>query len=321
MAQKEVRSQLTLIELAKRAGNDDLNTIAEVLHEINEFYDDALWLPSNQLLSTIIVRRNSLPTGEHRKFNAGVSASASSTTQVVEPIAMLEDYSEPDKALADMSPDKDQFLMDEDEGHIEGLTQTMMNTLIYGNRGSAPEEIDGLALRLNDISQDNVVDCSGSGSDLTSVFLVQWGKRQVHMIYPKNSPTMGIERIFLGEDTNTDSNSKKWQIYRTHLKVYYGLAVHDERCIRRLANIETAGASNLFDDDLMIEQINKLPYRGAGAVIYCNATVKSQIDKIAKDKSNVYYQPTEIFGRPTTMFRGIPIRQVDAILDTESAVT
>jgi len=321
MAEKDVRSQLTLIELAKRADNNDLMTIAEVLTEVNQFYDDALWQPSNQLLSHIITRRNSLPSGEHRKFNAGVSPAASSTTQVVEPIAMLESYSEPDKALADMSPDKDQFLMNEDTAHIEGMSQTMMDTLMYGNRGTAPEEIDGLAQRLSTIAQNNVVSCGGSGSDLTSVFLVQWGINKVHMIYPRNSPTMGVERIFLGEDTATDSNSKKYQIYRTHLKVYYGLAVHDERCIRRLCNIETAGSSNLFDDDLLIEQLNLMPYGRSGLVIYCNATVKSQMDKIAKDKSNVYYKPDEIFGRPVTTFQGVPVRQVDAILNTESAIT
>jgi hypothetical protein len=91
----------------------------------------------------------------------------------------------------------------------------------------------------------------------------------------------------------------------------------------RIANIETAAGakSNIFDDDILIRALRRCPANAAGLVIYANRTVLTQMDIRSKDKSNVNYSIADIFGVPTTTFRGFPVRQVDAILDTESALT
>lgn len=321
MATLTVASQLTLIELAKRTDpSGDLAVIAEVLTRDNEILQDAPWLEANDVFSHKTTQRFSLPTGTWRKLNAGVAAHATGTREIIETMGMLEDYSEVDKALADAAPNPKQFRNNEDSGIVEGLSQTLASTIIYGNAATDTEKFTGLAPRMDALAHTNVFTCSGTGSDLSSIFIVQWGENRVHLIYPRGSKSMGVERRDLGESTKVNSDGTMYQVYRSHFKVSCGLVVRDERCIARIANIESAGSSNLLDDDKIVQALNKMPMRGSGAVLYANATILSQLDVLAKDKSNVNYGPADAFGRPVMYFRGIPVRKVDAILDTETAL-
>ena len=52
-----------------------------------------------------------------------------------------------------------------------------------------------------------------------------------------------------------------------------------------------------------------------------NKTAKAQYDILVKDKANVNYPMTDPFGRPVPNFQGTPIRIVEAITDTEDALT
>lgn len=318
-----VRSQLTLVELAKRTVDGNLIAISEVMAETNEILQDAPWIQANQTTGHLITRRHSLPSGTWRKLNKGIAAEASSTTQVTEAIGMLEAYSKVDKKLVDIAPDKVSFRAGEDMAFVEGLSQNIADTIIYGNMGSNPERFNGLATRFDELGDDNVIGGGGTGSDCTSIWIVQWGPNLCHLIYPKNSASMGVQARDLGEDTVQDDDSNEYQAYRTHFTVDCGIAIHDDRCVCRYCNIETADSAttNIFDEDVLIRLLRKLPYNGKGAVIYANRTILTQMDIRGKDKTNVNYGTENIFGIPTTTFRGIPVRRVDAILDTESALT
>jgi hypothetical protein len=74
----------------------------------------------------------------------------------------------------------------------------------------------------------------------------------------------------MGRIVLTDDNSKQFVGYQEFFRVACGLVVKDDRCVMRLANIETTGSSNILDEDNLIKLINRMPRRGAGAVIYCN---------------------------------------------------
>jgi hypothetical protein len=55
---------------------------------------------------------------------------------------------------------------------------------------------------------------------------------------------------------------------------------------------------------------------------YMNKTIMTALDIEAAYKTNVYFTVSEDpGGEMVTRFRKIPIRQVDAILDTETALT
>jgi hypothetical protein len=55
-------------------------------------------------------------------------------------------------------------------------------------------------------------------------------------------------------------------------------------------------------------------------VIYVNRTVRTYLELQAMNKVNVLLQLVEWEGSTVLKFRGVPIRTVDAILNTESRV-
>ena len=317
-----VQSQITLVELAKRTNDKNLLTIAEVLTQDHPFLADAVALESNQTTSHVGTKRTNLPTGTWRRLNKGVSVEASATTQVTEPMGMLEAYSQVDAKLVRMAPNPQQFRSQEDLAFVEGLSQSVESALIYGDLSSDPEKFDGLATRYNLTSMSNVYGNSGTGSDTTSLWIVQWGPTKVHILYPPGG-AVGIKTEDKGQLTVYDDDSKPYEAYVTHFMVDSGIFVHDDRCVQRIANIETSGSSNTLDDDLIIEALNQMPQRGGGpgTAIYVNRTLCTQFDILAKDKTNVNYTSDTAFGEMVTRFRGVPVRLCEAILDTETAIT
>lgn len=321
MADIDVGAQLTLVELAKRTHNNDLLVIAEVLSKKNEILKDAKWTEANNITSHKITRRVSEPSGTWRKLNGGVPSEASQTVQIEEQIGMLETYSKVDADLVKLAPDPKAFRMSEDTAFLNGLAKTFATALIYGNASVNPEQFNGFAVRYNSIG-DQVIDNGGTGASLTSLWIIRWDITEgAFLIYPRSSKTMGIEARDLGESTVSDGNGGEYQAYRTHFKLHVGLAIRDDRSVIRVANINpTYGASGALDVNNIVEGLNRLPDRD-GAVIYCNRSVKTQLDLLALDKSNGFYTMPDIFGRPVTYFQDTPVRLVEAILNTESQVT
>lgn len=316
---------LNLLELSRRidpSGNTAV--IAEVLNKINPMIESGPWVEANDTWAHRMTKRFSLPTPSWRALNAGVARTASKSTQVTEPIGILEDYSEADVDLINTSPDPAAQRWLEAKAHIEGMAQELASTFLYGNHGSDPEEFNGLAVRLDSTSQDNVVSAGGTGSTLTSVYVVQWGPDRVHWLYPRNNKTAGIEHKDMGEVTILDPNdsTKQFQAYRDHYKVNAGLAVHDDRCIARLCNITTASTGSDFDEDDLIELIDNMPYEGEGCEVYVPQYVMTRMRIQVKDKANYLLNFEEAMGgRKVLTFGGHPVRKVEAILKTETAIS
>ena len=316
-------SQYTLTELAKRTNNGNLLEIAEVIAITKEMFQDAVWIEANQTASHVGTKRTNLPSGTHRQANQGVASEASSTKQVAEPICRLEAHSRVDEAILDLAPDKAKARSQEDLAFVEGLGQTIETNMIYGDIDTNPEQIDGLATRYDATTDANVIGASGTGSDTTSLWIIEWGPMKVHMIYPKGSQA-GLQTEDMGKQLVTnDSGSTYFWAWFTKFVAWYGLYVHDDRCVQRIANIETAGSEHLLDDDDIIEALNLLPQAGGGGstAIYVNRTLKTQLEILAKDKSNVNYTSDNAFGVPLARFRGIPVRLCESIVNTETAIS
>lgn len=348
MATHALRDQLTLVELAKRTLSGQHLTIAEVLAETNEVLTDAVWIESNQPTSHITSKRVNLPSGTWRKVNSGVYREASTTKQIVETIGMCEAYSVVDKFLVDIAPNPREFRSQEDLAFVEGLSQTLADILFKDNSGVCdgdmtlyPERFNGFPIRWADVSDNDNVRTPATTGDTagacTSIWIIQWSPSMVHLVYPKGSK-MGIEVRDLGEQTvqtglmttgtdiSTVSSSgaiSEYQAYRTHFKIAAGLVVRDDRCVQRYCNIEDViTGAGLFDEDDLIKAINALPYQGKNAVMYANQTMKNKLDIAAKDSGNLAAAMIEdVFGKPITSFRGVPVRRVDAITMTEGVVT
>lgn len=323
----KVYSAYTLMELAKRTTNNNLVEIAEVLNTSKDLVQDATWMEANQLNSHVGTRRTRLPNGTFRQANQGVVGDASSTRQITEPIGRLEGHSKIDEAILDIAPDKQLARSQEDLAYVEGMGQTFETKVFYGNIAQYENEIDGLSTRsdYNSATAPNVQSSgvtAGTGNT-TSLWIIEWGPRMVHMIYPKGSQA-GLSTTDEGRRYVQDTNdATKWLfMWVTKFVIQFGLFINDPRYVQRVCDIATSGSSNLLNDNDIIASLNKMPKAGGGptARIYANRNLKTQFDILAKDKTNVNYFVENVFGEPMTIFRTVPIRLAEGLLNTETAI-
>lgn len=320
-------STYSLVEQAKRIDPDgDQAKIAEVLNRrTGGILSEAPHMPSNDIWTNKTTRRASLPTGSRRRLNQRIAASVSRTTEIMDVIENLEDYADIDAAIVDSMPSPAMFRSGEVDAFVEGLGQTIVSDLLYGDSDADPDSMHGLSARMDSLDGRFVIGEGGSGSDVTSIYLVNWDINSCHLIYPKNmASTLGIKHTDKGQITSETTNGLM-EIYRDHFVIKIGLVVRDPRAIARLANIESAGATNNFDEDNLIAILNNMN-TGPGTRIYCNETILTQMQIRLKDKNNVNYTPDSgdgLSGMPPIRFQGIPIRKIDReiLVNTETAIT
>ena len=317
-------ADLTLQDVAKRHGADgNMMTIAEVLEKEVPIVEDAPWIEANDVFSNLSLRRSSLPAGTWRKLYTGVAAEKSNIIQMRDVIGILETESKPDCEVIDAYKNPAQARNDEDMAFVQGLSQTMASAILYSNTATTPEQFTGLAPRLDALATTtNVLTAGGSGSDLTSIFVVDWGMNTAFMTYPRNS-IAGLNVEDLGRQRVLDSSSNSYMAYITRFKWKAGLVVKNNRSIGRIANIESAGAANIFDEDDLITLLNRMT-KGPGLRIYMNETIQTQAEIRLKDKSNVNWSVSDgLGGVPLLRFRGVPVRMIDSqiLLNTEATLT
>ena len=314
--------QLSLTEVAKRkAPNGTMAAIADVLNQDNAIVQDAIWREANDTFANKTVRRSSLPDGSWRKLNYGVAIEASKTIELVDTIGILETWSQNDIEIINAFPNPKQARNDEAMSFVEGLGQTMAETMVYGNAATTPEKFTGLAPRLDGLATaSNVLNSGGSGSDLCSIFVVDWSPTGVYMVYPKGSMA-GLEHKDKGIETVRDSSGNMYEAYVDKFVWKAGMVVKNNKSIGRVANIESTGSSNIFDEDDLITLMNRMT-KGPGRRIYVNQTVMTQMEIAAKDKTNIHYtQVTDIAPGPVLFFKGVPVRLVEQMTITESALS
>ena len=322
----------TLLDVSRRLDPDGkISSIVELMNATNPVLDDLTFVEGNLPTGHKTTVRTGLPTPTWRKLYGGVQPGKSTTTQVTDSAGMLEAYAEVDKALADLNGNSAAFRLSEDAGHIEGMSQTMATTLFYGNEGTTPEAFTGLAPRYNSLSAqngDNIIDAfSGSGGDLTSIWLCVWGPQTGHGIYPKGSQG-GLQMTDKGQVTveNVDNAGGRMEAYRTHYRWDMGLTVKDWRYFVRIANIDvselTTPANTVNLIRWMIQAGERIPSFGKGrACFYMNRNLreKLRLGILEKVSSNLTWETVE--GKRVMTFDDIPVRRTDALGVTETRVS
>lgn len=325
---------LTLADWAKRLDPDgSAPTIVELLSQTNELLTDMLWKEGNLPTGERTTVRTGLPTVAWRLLNQGVQPSKSTTAQIDEGCGMLEAYCEVDKDLAELNGNTAAFRLSEAQAFIEAMNQQMASTFFNGNSSTAPEQFNGLAVRYSSLSANNasnVISAAGSGSDNSSIYLVCWGGQSVHGIFPKGSKA-GLMHEDIGlstVETTAGVAGTRMRAYLDHWQWKCGLALKDWRYVVRIPNIDI---SNLRDKasaadlpDLMIRATHRIPNMNLGKpVFYMNRSCFQYLDIQRRDDvisgGQLSYEVVD--GKRTPMFRGIPIRLCDALLETETVVS
>lgn len=330
---------LTLADWAKRLDPDGKTAkTVEILSQENQILDDMMFKEGNLPTGEQVTIRTGLPTVYYRLINQGVPKSKSTTAQITENAAILEARAEVDKDEAELNGNVNAYRMDESMAFAEAMSQQMAETLIYGS-GANPEEFVGFANRYSDLSAanaQNILDAGGTGSDNSSIWLVGWGQRTVHGVFPKGSKA-GLIHEDLGVGDAFDSSDNRFRAYMDRWQWKNGLVVKDWRYAVRIANIdisdlvgqsgtqETTDATAIIK--LMSRAIDRLPsLANISPAFYVNRTVASLLRVVALDKSAsavTIEEGLNQFGETifTMRFLGIPVRLVDRLTEAEAQVT
>lgn len=326
---------LSLADVIRRQNPDDsIATVVELLAKSNPILEDAIAIECNDGTSHLTTVRTGIPAPTWRMLYQGVQPTKSTTAQVRDATGMVEAWSEIDSKLVDISGDPAGLRLSEAEPVMEGMNQDVATTFFYGDQATAPAKFTGLAPRYGSLtaaSGQQIVDAGGTGSDNTSIWLVEHGPTATHLLYPKGSKA-GMQRDDKGKQTKTNPDGSVLDVHREKFQWDIGLTVRDWRRNARVANIDVSDLSitaatgaNLFDK--LVTAYHRLAKHktiaGGRKVIYCNSTIMEFLDhQSRRANSNALLTWREITkdSEPVLFFRNMPIRQSDAILNTEARV-
>lgn len=319
-------------------------TMVNLLSQENGILDDALAVEcqsGNAFEFTQVVK---LPTPSRRSYNQGIAATMAGVAKQVQTCAEYADLSKIDDSLARLGGNLSELRGTEDMLHMQGMSQLVASDLFYANNATNPTSFTGFANIYNTVTTsvsniaNNVIDCGGTGSTNASMWLITWGPRQIHTIFPKGIPA-GMQHRDVGLLPVLDAGGNTFMAWQTWMQWNIGLAIHDWRYAVRACNIDVTlfgggSAPNLIA--ILAAMVMKPPVMPAGvgpvqtsdvpsvtigrSAIYVNRTVYLALDLQAQDKTNVLLQMTQWDGHTILAYRGIPIRIVDALTNSETRV-
>lgn len=346
---------INLIDIMK--GTTDGKQAAKIIEMLmlsQGILDDAMVVPCNDGTNHKHAIRTGLPENAWGALYKGVKQSKSSKQQVTDVTGFLEASSAVDTRMGDVVTDGllNGIRLQEIAAHMESMMNEMATGLFYHDTATAPEKFKGLGARLNKIggsaAGNQIVDAGGTGADNSSIWFVTWGLDTCHLLYP-SSTKGGIQRTDHGKQRTLDSSNNPYYIYEEMLCWHMGLALKDYRFVSRVANIDTSAMlANPSDIDgngndlyhFLRKAYYKLQNRRITRVgnnikadmagkrqiaMYCNTDVLEALDALGSNSGNsdnfTRLRPMEIEGKEVDTYRRIPIRETDALLNTEARVT
>lgn len=329
-----------LIDVMK-AGGDGIGDVVEALTQLTPFMKDANVITCNKGSKHVSSIRTGLPSVSWGALYQGIAQSKGAYTQVEDTTGFIEGLSSVDSRLLKLKPDQASKLrLMEANGFLETMAQTLESAVFYSNVLINGKQFHGLAPRYNSLSNVNVINGGGSGSDNASIWFVTHGDGQTSMLTPENIPA-GVMREDKGEQRVLDASNNPYYVKEEMFTQHAGIAVKDWRYNARIANIDVsdliAGSTAL--NPLMRKAYYKLQGRRSykmekpgemspgRTVIYMNRTLMEALDaeqtngRGGSTDNFVRLRPMEIQGEEVLTWRGIPIRETDALLNTETAVS
>ena len=330
-----------LVDLHKGSGP---GTVIELLAQDNPILDDAIARAANMGHVERSLIRTGLPTASWGRLYKGVPQSKSTFQQVDDTTGFLEARSEVDTRLLKLAKDPAKQRLIESKPFLESMNQEMASGLFYHDIKTTPEKFKGLAARYafyydgtrgaaptNAASQ--VVDAGGRGSDNTSIWFVTWGDHATSLIYPEGTQA-GIQVMDRGEEKTFDADGLPFYVKATTFEWHVGVTVKDWRYNVRIANIDVSEvmAGNVDLWALMRRGYYRLKSRrrdgqASRIAIYMNSDMLEVLDAQSSDRAltnardnTTGLSQSSVEGKEVRMYRGLPIRETDALLNTEAAV-
>ncbi len=351
MASTGSENAVSLIDWAKtRDPKGNSADIAELMTQSNELINHLYWQEGNGANFHRISQRIGLPTVYYRQLGQPVNPSKSGYAQFDEAMSICEGWSEIDVDLAKMEGDEARFRFLEALGFIEAQCQQFASTFFYGDTTKNPDRFMGLSARYSTGDKtlagnaQNVIDGGGgSSAPNTSIWLINSGPRSLMGIFPKGTPS-GIQRKNFGEVVMPGTAGYaqgRLEVFQEKFSWKAGLALKNWQWCVRIPNIDTdnlvneTGAADLLK--LMTKAMYRLPSISTPAsttgnplmsiamtgrpFFAMNRTVREMLEIQAQNKTNSQLKLEDVDGRKVLSFKGIPLTNSDALLNSEAQVT
>jgi hypothetical protein len=328
------KRNLTMLDIKSRLDpNGKVARIIEMLEATNEILQDMVTKEGNLETGHRTTMRTGLPTVGWKTLYKGVEPSKSTTAQVDDTCGILEALSTVDEDALKINGNAEAYRLSESRAFLEAMNQEMARSLFYENSKVNPERPHGLAVRYSTLDpavpiSENIIDAGGTTGELTSIWLIVWGDQTLHAIYPKGSE-VGLQHIDIGKEKMEWTGTGPGGVIEK--RIYYGVtdqykwklgfSVPDWRYAVRIVNIPVNNISAVGLIDLMIDAIERIPSLSMGrGAWYMNRPMRTALRKEIKNVTNVHLSLNEVAGRRVLYFDELPVRRVDALVNTESRV-
>lgn len=331
-------SYWNLIDVLKQS-TDGIGDVVEALTQLTPFMKDANVITCNSGTEHRSSIRTGLPSVSWGALYRGIAQSKGNYTEVKDTTGFVEGLSSVDERLLNLKPaEAAKLRLVEGQGFLESIAQTVDSAIWYSDVKVNGKQFHGLAPRYNALSNANVVNGGGTGSDNASIWFVTHGDMQTSIITPENIAG-GVQREDMGRQRVLDANGNPYYVKEEKFTQHLGLCVKDWRFNGRICNIDVSDviAGTVALNPLLRKLYYKLQGRRAykmeregqispgRTVIYMNRTMMEALDaEYTNGRSGVdnfvRLTPMEIEGEEVQTWRGIPIRETDALLNTETLV-
>jgi len=313
-----------------------MNTTAQ------DIFTDFVMQECNDGTKHIYTTRTGLGTVGWGALYEGIAQSKSKTQQVTETTGFAEKLCSVDTRLLDLAGANEAAVRaQESEADIEAMAQELVSALFYHNTATNPRLPKGLAPRYGTKATSGagkqIIDAGGTGSDNMSIWFVTWGGSGLRALYPKGT-SAGISQEDMGRQRVLDDAGNPYYVKEELIRSHMGFGLGDYRRCSRVSNIDVselaAGNVDLYSfmrkgyyalQGVRNQNVKTTKDTEPGrTVIYANVDALEALDALATNTGATdnftRLKWMEVEGKEVLAYRGIPIRETNALLNAEARV-
>jgi len=254
------------------------------------------------------------PAVGFRAANAGIEGTRGTYEQITVTLKYLDASFWVDVAVADTDQrGADHAILVEAVAHLRQSFREVEEQILRGtnNAASGFAGFEDLG-NLDALADAMVIGAGGTGSDVSSVYLLNAGEQGVEVVWGRNGEfTVGPRQIV---DRPDGTGVQSFKAYSHMIGGYCGLKRGHDLSVARIANLED-GASNALSDDLLAQAISLFPVDQKPNMIVMGRAQQHRL-QTSRTATNPTGFPAPF---PQEAF-GIPIVVSEALAQNETAI-
>ena len=315
--------------------------IVELMAQENPVLQDVLWKQCNKGREDFVTIRTGMPEAVLRAFYEGFKGAKTSKRQVTNACATATTGIEFDWRMYEQDKDKAAFLADEQRAHSSILGDKVASLLFYGDVAGDPKGINGFAKTFGlygETSGANMVlddakaafyclngGDNGGTQERRSIFLIGWGARSAHGIFPEGS-SAGIKIEQLTKQYVDDGDGGRLAVGLQEMNWDCGLNIRDFRYCGRVCNINVAsdptgsGATDITK--LVRKLVTRCRSTGVTQRLYMSRLVFEAVaEQFEKKTQGNAVKYADLEQKKDSALLGIPVSFCDCMNIDEAAVS